>query len=131
MKIHETTEADGSLQGVHLERTGTALTIRAGVDAFELPEGALAAVMGRYGAPLEPGEKVFPVATLELGEGAVVHHVRHLARYDVIARDFLIHVIPGSEPLCAGANTVAGALVHLGRAAGVRAPAGGTVSVVS
>jgi hypothetical protein len=34
----------------------------------------------------------------------------------VIARDYLVLDLPGQEPLCALAVTVAGALVHLARA---------------
>lgn len=82
-----------------------------------LPEGALDAVMQKFGAPLEANQKLGEVATLDLGGGRSLRHVRHLARYDVIARDWLVYERPGAEPLCAMATTVAGALEHLARAA--------------
>ena len=50
----------------------------------------------------------------------VLRHVRHLAIYDVIARDYLVYEAPHREPMCALATIVAGALGHLGRAANVR-----------
>jgi hypothetical protein len=57
---------------------------------------------------------------LDLGDGRVLRHIRHLGRYDVIARDYLTYSVPTQEPLCALATTVAGALAHLGRAAAER-----------
>jgi hypothetical protein len=46
----------------------------------------------------------------------VLRHVRHLAGYDVIARDYLVHDRgDGTEPLCAMATRVAAALAHLAR----------------
>jgi len=83
---------------------------------FALADGSLDAVMAKFGAPLEPGERLAEMGTLDLGGGCALRHVRHLARYDVIARDYLIYDVPGREPRCALATTVAGALAHLGSA---------------
>jgi hypothetical protein len=121
LKIHETTQADGTLSPTYLavEEGGLVLLVDGDEDgeSLALPERALEAVMRRYAAPLDPNERVTVVATLELGGGRELRHVRHLARWDVIARDWLVVVTPNEEPLCAMATTVAGALAHLARAA--------------
>jgi hypothetical protein len=138
LKIHETTGADGALVPVYLKVEDGALWVVVGAigaaqsagaigaaqsagapdlaDAYAVGTVALEAVMKRFGAPLEPAEPITTVAALDLGDGRAVRHVRHLGRYDVIARDFLVYDAPGREPLCALATTVSGALVHLGRA---------------
>ncbi len=80
---------------------------------------ALDAVMARYGKPL--AEDVTPRGpSLDLGDGRALHRLRHLARYDVIARDFIVLVRPEREPLAELATTIAGALVHLARAHAAR-----------
>ncbi|MBS2016214.1 MAG: hypothetical protein JST00_25250 [Deltaproteobacteria bacterium] len=117
LKIHETTRADGTLGEIFLSHHEGALAIVIEGEALALPEGAIEAVMAKFGAPLEPGERLGEIAALDLGEGRRVRHVRHLARYDVIARDWLVLEQPGHEALCAMATTVAGALEHLARAA--------------
>lgn len=118
LKIHETTRSDGSLGEIFLRHdvdAGLAIVIEG--ETLALPEGALDAVMAKFGAPLEPGQKLAEVARLGLGDGVALRHVRHLAVFDVIARDWLLYERPGEEPLCAMATTVAGALEHLARAA--------------
>ena len=120
LKVHEAFTTEGRLVATHLRvepRTG-ALVIADEEGAFPLPDGALVRVMDRYGAPLEPTERVQDVAVLEIGGGARIRHVRHLARYDVIARDYLVYEAPDIPPTCALATTVAAALGHLGRAVG-------------
>jgi hypothetical protein len=115
LKIHETTTAGGALAPVSLrDDAGTLVLVTD--EELPLPDGALEAVMARYGKPLEEGTSLVPVAALDLGDRRL-RHVRHLARYDVIARDYLVYERPDAEPLCALATTVAGALDHLGRAA--------------
>lgn len=116
LKIHETTTPSGELCAVHLRAAqGTMELVSAGA-ALALPDGALDAVMRRFGAPLEDGVKLAVVAELDLGGGRVLRHVRHLARYDVIAKDWLVYDVDGEGALCALATTVAGALDHLARA---------------
>lgn len=83
-----------------------------------LPSGALRAVLARYGAPFDASERIAEVAALELGAGERLRHVRHLAGYDVIARDYLVLEVPGSESQCALAAQVTSALLFLARAAG-------------
>lgn len=127
LKIHETTRSDGSLGEVllrHDEGGGLAIVIEG--RGLALPDGAVEAVMAKFGAPIAPSEreKLGEIARLDLGGGAVMRHVRHLARYDVIARDWLVYEAPNAEPLCAMATTVAGALEHLARAAAASNPSG-------
>jgi hypothetical protein len=124
LKVHETTTASGDLSPVYVRDEGGALVVATAEGDFPLPDGALDAVMARYGKPLEPGEALAGVAALDLGAGRALRHVRHLARYDVIARDYLVYDRPDGEALCALATTVAGALEHLARAASTRAIAG-------
>jgi hypothetical protein len=117
LKIHETIGESGALSAVLLQVSNGVLALVSDDATFGLPEGGLEAVMGRFGGPLDAASKVAVVATLDLGEGRALRHVRHLAVYDVIARDYVVYDAPGKEPLCALATTVAGALDHLGRAA--------------
>jgi hypothetical protein len=116
LKIHEATTASGALEEVFLRVSDGALAIVNDDGTLTLPDGSLGAVMTRFGAPLDPASQLTVVATLDLGSGSTLRHVRHLAMYDVIARDYLVYDAPGREPLCALATTVAGALDHLGRA---------------
>jgi hypothetical protein len=118
LKIHETIAASGEPATVHLAVDDRGLTIVTDGAELALADVALDAVMLRFGAPLEPEEPIAEVARLDLGGGRALRHVRHLGRYDVIARDYLVYDVPGREPLCALATTVAGALVHLGRTTG-------------
>jgi hypothetical protein len=112
MKIHEVTQEDGSFLGIHLTAIDGSLVLKRGSETMFLPDGALAAVMKRYGAPFDPTIKVREVDSLPLPDGGTLVHVRHLDFYDVIARDYLV-----LGDSCAMATTVAGALEHLARAA--------------
>ncbi len=122
LKVHEITTASGALSDVFLRYENGALAIVAADGTFVLPDGALDAVMKRFGAPLDATSRVAHVATLDLAPGSRLRHVRHLARYDVIARDYLVYETAGGERVCAFATTVAGALDHLGRAVARRLP---------
>jgi hypothetical protein len=116
LKIHETTAAGGELCSVFLRVNDGALALVSANEVLALPGAALESVMKRFGAPLDAAARVLEIGALDLGEARVLRHVRHLARFDVIARDYLTLSVPGQEPLCALATTVAGALDHLGRA---------------
>lgn len=118
MKIHETIGNDGANVSSRLERDDGALVF-VDIDgtSTSLPDGALDAVMNRFGAPLDHSVDLVPVDALDLGDGRTLRHVRHLARFDVIAKDFLVLESSSREPLCALATTVAGAIDHLARAA--------------
>lgn len=117
LKIHEHTMADGGLASVFLRFDRGVLSVVDEEGAQVLPPNALPAVMERFGAPLALDAELVSVASLDLGDGGKLRHVRHLARYDVIARDYLVYDAPGREPRCALATTVAAALGHLARAA--------------
>ena len=85
--------------------------------AWRLPQGALRAVLARFGAPFDFDARISEVASLSLPDGEILRHVRHLAGYDVIARDYVVYESPDHETSCALAATVSAALLHLGRAA--------------
>jgi hypothetical protein len=116
MKVHERTTEHG-LEAVILQVEDGVLAITSDVGTLPLPDGAIDAVMSRYGSALDPSARLVPIASLDLGHGRSLRHVRHLATWDVIARDYLVYEHASAEALCALATTVAGALDHLGRAA--------------
>jgi hypothetical protein len=116
IKIHEFSSASGALTSVYLRAVDEELEIVYDDVAWRLPSGALPAVLARYGAPFDEDARSSLVASLRLTTGESVRHVRHLAGYDVIARDYLVYEHPNREALCALAATVAAALLHLGRA---------------
>jgi hypothetical protein len=124
LKIHEFILPSGELSSVFLRRDGVALTLLGEEGELSLPRGALRAVMLRYGAPFDADAVSNTQATLELDGDARLRHVRHLAGYDVIARDYLVYAEPGLEAVCALATSVAGALRHLGLAAQGRGDGG-------
>ena len=126
-KIHEFSSASGELSSVCLRvrADDAALEIVSEDGAWPLPHGALHAILARFGAPFDADAKISTIATLQLPSGEVLRHVRHLAGYDVIARDYIVYeAAPPTplaeaereEPLCALAATVAAALLHLGKA---------------
>lgn len=112
--LHEITEADGSLSPVRLTVEDGELVVVVRAEAAVVPEPLFAAVVGRYGAPFDEAEAVRRVGTLTLASGATIEHVRHLARFDVVARDYLVYGATGvRERTCASSTVVAGALAHL------------------
>jgi hypothetical protein len=116
LKIHEFIASDGSLSSVHLRFEAGALSLLGDDGELPLPPGSLKAVMLRYGAPFDARATSQTCAELALEGGARLVHVRHLAGYDVIARDYLVYSEPGMAELCVMATNVAGALRHLGLA---------------
>jgi hypothetical protein len=119
--LHEHTGEAGELVRTELRSEGGELTLVVDGEAMPLPDGAIAAVMRRFGKPLEVGA---PPAeeTLELGEGHTLVRFRFLRRYDVIARDYLVYAAPGAEPLCEMATAVTAALDHLARRLAAESP---------
>ena len=118
-KIHEFSSLAGELSAVSLRVLDGQLEIISDDGAWPLPEAAVRAVVARFGAPFDEHARITTVAYFRLPGGAELSHVRHLAGYDVIARDYIVY--RSSEPqtegaLCALARTVAAALLHLGRA---------------
>jgi hypothetical protein len=120
-RIHEFSSASGVLSSVYLRSVDGQLEIVSDDGAWALPQGALYAVLARFGAPFDEDARSSLIATLQLADGESLRHVRHLAGYDVIARDYLVYQHPNGEALCALAATVAAALLHLGQAQGKRA----------
>jgi hypothetical protein len=110
LKIHEFILPSGELASVLVRRESERLLLVSDDGELELPPLALRAVMLRYGAPFDPQAMSQSHGTLELEAGASLRHVRHLAGYDVIARDYLVYAEPGLEAVCAMATNVAGAL---------------------
>ena len=115
-KIHEFSGPSGELSAVCLREREGALEIVSEGQAWALPRGALRAILTRFGAPFDPDAPSASVAAMTLTTGEVLRHVRHLAGYDVIARDYIVYEGPDTDALCAMATTVAAALMHLGRA---------------
>lgn len=123
LKIHEMTDASGELSGIYLDYDVDSKSLVL-VDAqarWSLPFVALERVLSRYGAPFDPEAHVTRVASLDLGDGKRLQHVRHLAGYDVVERDYVVLELgDDSEPQCAHGATVAPALQHLARALAAR-----------
>ncbi|MET0790966.1 MAG: hypothetical protein ABW061_05550 [Polyangiaceae bacterium] len=121
-KIHEFSSAAGELSSVYLRVEDGQLEIVSEDGAWALPETAVHAVLSRFGAPFDPEAPISTISQLELPSGERLGHVRHLAGYDVIARDYIVYERPPGkgedegEALCAMSATVAAALLHLGRA---------------
>ena len=113
--IHERTREDGTLHVMRLVRDAHSLVLDDGDQALPLPDGAIDAVMRRYGKPLE-GSLPHAEEVLDLGSGKQLVRFRFLSRFDVIARDYLALVTPNAEPVCELAVSVTGALEHLARA---------------
>jgi hypothetical protein len=126
LKIHELTDAEGRLSGVYLrvpDGAPEALEIVEESGALALPPHALEKVLERYGAPFDSQAEIVNVAELSLAGGRKLRHVRHLAGYDVVPRDYLVLEGASPEPLCAMGATVAAALQHLARVSRSLTPA--------
>jgi len=119
-RIHEFSSPTGVLSSLYLRAADGQLELVSDAGSWPLPQGALPAVLARFGAPFDEHAQSSLVATLQLAEGACLRHVRHLAGYDVIARDYLVYEPANGEALCALAATVAAALLHLGQAQAAR-----------
>lgn len=113
---------DGGVDRTFLRADGDELALAEPDGVRPLPGGALAAVFARFGGELAEGLAVPEEGALDLADGTRIAPLRHLARYDVIARDYLVYSSPGSVPKVALAVTIAGALRHLARAAERNAP---------
>jgi hypothetical protein len=114
--IHERTTDQGALERTTLRADEAGLSLVTGALAAPLPEGALEAVLARYGKPLAFAESdAATEESLELGQGRRLIRFRFRPRFDVIARDYLALCVPGEDPICELAVTVTGALEHLAR----------------
>ena len=81
-----------------------------------VPWAVLCAVFDRFGREKAPEVSLEGAPRLDLGGGRAVVHLRHRARYDVIARDFLVLERPERPPQVELATAIAAALVHLAEA---------------
>jgi hypothetical protein len=114
--IHETTDAAGARIVTRLAQVDGGLALRIGEELLPLPDGALEAVMARYGKPLDAPEGEMMVdERLELGDGRSLVRFRFMRRYDVIARDYLVLYAPEGDALCEMATSITAALDHLAR----------------
>ncbi|WP_394839309.1 hypothetical protein LVJ94_20700 [Pendulispora rubella] len=116
--IDEHLRADGSRQITRLAACegGVRIVIDGELDA-ELPFAVLDQVMARYGKPLAE-DIALSGPRLTLANGGALCMLRHRARYDVIARDFLVYVRAHEPPLVELSTSIAAALAHLARAVG-------------
>jgi hypothetical protein len=117
LTIHEWYREDGTQEVTALAPSpdGDGVTVYVGGEARgALSRAAVQRVMQRYAKPLD--DKMEPVESLDLGGGARLRRMRHLARCDVIARDYLVLESPGEEPIAELAVSIASALLFLVRA---------------
>jgi hypothetical protein len=111
--IHQRTRDDGTLEDIFISRQEGALCVHIGTEEDALiPIEALIAVMRKFGKALAPEIRVAG-PSLDLDEGRSLVMLRHLARYDVIARDFLVFRAPNEEPITELASAVTAGLMHL------------------
>lgn len=116
MLVDEHTNDDGAVVRMLLRQDeGGSLLLDVAGETLALPDGALAAVMRRYGKPLEESAPLNIDARLDLPDGASLERFRFLRRYDVIARDYLLYREQGRLPVCEMATSVSAALLHLAR----------------
>lgn len=115
LKIHEQTNETGDLEGSYLRGANDELELVTPAGAFALPVHVLDGVMARYGAPFDEAAEIIVVAELQLPDGRRLRHVRHLAGYDVVPRDYLVLERLDDEALCAHGAAVVGPLSHLAR----------------
>lgn len=71
--------------------------------------------MERYGRPLADHARgmLDERPALDLGGGATLVMLRYLARFDVIARDWVVLVREEKEPVCELATSITAALLYL------------------
>jgi len=111
--IHEQARPDGGMARTWLEVVDGALLLRHDeADGVLLDFAVLDAVMRRYGKGLGP-DVVVSGPTLVLDGGRTLSSLRHRARYDVVARDFLVYQAPDSEPIAELAASITAALSYL------------------
>lgn len=114
--VHETISTQGASERVYLACNEGSLVLLEGDVEVEIPEAVLGRIFARYGNPIEPSVRI-EGPSLELPSGARITHLRFLARYDVIAKDYLVLERTGEEPLVELATGIVAALQHLARGA--------------
>ncbi len=118
--LHEHFADDGAAERTTLTLEGSDLRIaleRGGAlrEAHLVPPELVRGIFRRYGKPLDEGTKPLAPA-LRLSDGSSLAALRHLARFDVVARDWLVWSALGEEPLAELSTSVSAALWHLVRA---------------
>lgn len=118
--IDEHIRPDSRLVRTWLGADGDRIRIAVELDGAELAHGhlpgpAIAHVVRRYARPLddEAIAELGAATRVELGGGVALACWRWRAKVDADARDYLVLLGPGAEPLAALATTVAGALRFL------------------
>lgn len=110
--LNESHDADGRAVTVALFVEEDELVLDYEDREVALPFPLVEAVFERFAKPLDP--TIVPRGVrLEVGSSGSLVHLRHLARYDVVARDYVVLDRPGKEPLAELCTAVAAALVHL------------------
>jgi hypothetical protein len=119
--IDEHLADDGTRVPIALRIEGDEVLLVELQGARRLPPGAIEAVFARFAGELADDVAV-PHPGVTLPGGARLRPLRHLAAFDVIARDYLV-LEPANGPATVVLGvTVAGALRHLARALERNAP---------
>jgi hypothetical protein len=113
LKIHETYTADGTAQASYLKVEDGELCLVLPDYEVVIPSSILVRIFERYGKPLDEQVDLTGAISLTVEEGTSVHSLRHLARFDVIAKDYLVLKRTGKEPLAELSVSIYGALMHL------------------
>jgi hypothetical protein len=113
--IDERARGDGATERTWLELADGKLALRFDETLVAIVEqGAFEAVMKRYGKELAD-DIALGGPTLELEGGRRISLLRHRARYDVIAKDFVVYQAPNRPAVAELATSVSAALAHLAR----------------
>ncbi|CAN5574499.1 hypothetical protein BH09MYX1_BH09MYX1_56680 [soil metagenome] len=113
--LDEHVNDDGTLAHTWLRAEAAGLLVVEPDRSRPLPEGAIEATFARFGGELAD-DVVVTEDGLRVSDGSTIHRLRHLARYDVIARDYLVLKQVGALARVAIAVTIAAALRHLAHA---------------
>ena len=114
--LHESHGSDGSPLRVELRRGQAGLELWYEGKVCELDAEVIFAVFDRLARELDDAVTLEPHA-FDLGGGASLRALRHLARYDVIARDYVVLERPNQVPLVELSTSITAALVHLAESA--------------
>jgi hypothetical protein len=115
LKIHETFGNGEIAEASYLKMEDGELCLMLPASEVVIPISIVVRTFERFGKALDPDIGLNAETSLEIGEGMTVYALRHLARFDVIAKDYLVLAREGQEPLAELAVSIYGALVHLTR----------------
>jgi hypothetical protein len=117
LKIHETYDANGAPLVSFLKVEEGELCLVLPDAEIVIPTNVLVRVFERYGKPLDDVVILHPETSITLEDGLMLYALRHLARFDVIAKDYLVLARVDKEPLAELSVSIYGALVHLAQRA--------------